>query len=293
MPSPSAMETSVMRPSAVISMTDPPSPHYKKSNNEAERILPRQRTGSIRVQSSERHPPPRLHLHDVERRHAEPRHRFLRERTGRLNLVNDFGPHGLSALRTYPFLLRYEDQRPEDGLLRAARARQRHDEVAIEQQGRSLERLEKRGRRARGPERDSDRRRIRLVRQAVLAPLESRRVEVVRLAVEDERRPRLDGQAVEKLQGLLRFEARDHRRDRRRRGDLSLGDVLAPEQRARIAEIEQAVIRLGHRALVARARGRAEDLDDAADLLDRAVDPRLPHFPALAVDPQARLAVVE
>src|SRR5688572_7246875 len=143
MPSPSAIETSVMRPSAVISMTDPPPPHYKKSYIEADRILPRQRCGSIPVQPRERQPPPRLHLHDVERRNAQAGHRLLRERIRRLNLVNDFGPHGLSALRTRPLLLRDEDQRAKDGLCRAARARQRHQQVAIEEKARPFERLEK------------------------------------------------------------------------------------------------------------------------------------------------------
>src|SRR5690349_12847765 len=105
MPSPSAMETSLVRPSVVISMTDPPPPHYEKSNIGAERILPRERLRPIRFQSRERDSLPRLHFHDVEGRHAEPAHRLLRERAARLDLVHDLGPHDLAARRAHPFLL--------------------------------------------------------------------------------------------------------------------------------------------------------------------------------------------
>ena len=65
------------------------------------------------------------------------------------------------------------------------------------------------------------------------------------------------------------------------------------KQRAAIAEIQELVVALGHRAFVARRVGRDEDLDDPLDLLDARVDPGRAGLPALPVDPEPGLAVVQ
>ena len=107
------------------------------------------------------------------------------------------------------------------------------------------------------------------------------------------RGPGRDRQAVDQLEGLLHLERRHHRGDRRRRGHLALEDLVAAEQRAAIAEVQELVVARGHRALVAGRVGRDEDLDDPLDFLDARVDPGRAHLPALAVDPEPGLAVVE
>ena len=88
-------------------------------------------------------------------------------------------------------------------------------------------------------------------------------------------------------------QRRHHRGDRRRRRHLALEDLVAAEQRAAIAEVQELIVALGHRAFVAGRVGRHEDLDDPLNLLDPRVDPGRADLPALAVDPEPGLAVVE
>ena len=98
---------------------------------------------------------------------------------------------------------------------------------------------------------------------------------------------------VQQLERLLHLERRHHRGDRRRRRDLPRRDVLATQQRAAIAQVQELIIALGHGAFVAGRVGRDEDLDHALDLLDARVDPGRADLPALAVDPEPGLAVIQ
>ena len=94
------------------------------------------------------------------------------------------------------------------------------------------------------PQRQLDRLGIRLVAQAVVAKRQPRRIELVRDAVEDQRRARRDRQAVQQLEGLLNLERRHHRGDRRRRRHLAREDLVARQQRAAIAEVQELVVAL-------------------------------------------------
>ena len=76
-------------------------------------------------------------------------------------------------------------------------------------------------------------------------------------------------------------------------GTLPAEDLLARQERAAIAQVQELIVALGHRALVAGRVGRDEDLDDPLDLLDARVDPGRADLPALPVDPEPGLAVVQ
>src|SRR5262249_41242597 len=67
----------------------------------------------------------------------------------------------------------------------------------------------------------------------------------------------------------------------------------APQERTAIAEIQELVVPLRHRAFIASRVGRYEDLDDSLDLLDTCVDPGGTDLPTLTVDPKPGLSVVQ
>ncbi len=68
---------------------------------------------------------------------------------------------------------------------------------------------------------------------------------------------------------------------------------LRRQQRAAIAPVQELIVSLGHRTFVARGIGGHEDLDNPLDLLNARVDPRRAGLPALTVDPEPGLAVVQ
>ena len=137
------------------------------------------------------------------------------------------------------------------------------------------------------------RRGIRLVTHAVVAALEPGPVELIADAVVDQRFAGGDRQAVEQFQRLLGLQPADHGRDRRRRRHLAGLQIFLPQQRTAVAQVDQAVVVFRHRAFVAGAVGRHKHLHDAVDFLNAAVDPRRAHFPATAVHPPARFAIVQ
>ena len=143
------------------------------------------------------------------------------------------------------------------------------------------------------PERELDRGWVRLVAQAVGSERQLGGVELVCDTVVDVSRPGGHRHAVQQLERFLNLERRHHGSDGRGGRHLSRKNLVAREKRAAISSIEELIIALGHCALVACRIRRHENLDDALNFLDARVDPRRARFPALAVDPEPGLAIVE
>ena len=234
-------------------------------------------------------------------RDAHARQRQVRQRRSLLDGADDLRPRRLPAVRADR--LGRADLRPRPDRRRPTSRRRgqstRRHHVALQgQRQRALDRPprpRRTGRRrvASWPSRRSGRLGVGLVAQAVVAAGEPGRVELVRHPVEDQGRARRDGHPVEHLEGLLDLQRPHHRGDRRRGRDLAFEDLVAAEQGAAVPEVQELVVPRRHRAFVAGRVGRDEDLDDPLDLLDARVDPGRADLPALAVDPEPGLAVVE
>ena len=91
--------------------------------------------------------------------------------------------------------------------------------------------------------------------QAVLPERQPRGVKLVADAVVDQGRAGRDRHVVQQLERLLHLEGRHHRRDRGRGGHLARQDLVTLQERATVAEVQQLVITLGHRAFVTRRVG--------------------------------------
>ena len=90
---------------------------------------------------------------------------------------------------------------------------------------------------------------------------------------------------MDQLQRFLNLQPADNRCNRWSSGYLALLNVFLLKQRTAIPQRDQAIIVLGHRALVTGALGRHEDFRDSVDLLDTTVDPGRVGFPAHPIDP--------
>src|SRR5579859_2959724 len=173
-----------------------------------------------------------FHFHDIIRRHAEFPERPQGQRAPPLDHMDDVGRHRSAAGLAGPLPPGNEREGTKDLRLRAAgRTGDPDQEIAIQMEPPSLRRLEQAFRRIPGAQRQGDRLAVGLVTEAGLLPLISGRVEIVRLSVPDHGGPGADRHPVEQLEGLLGLEPRDHRRDRRSRRNLALGDVLPPQER--------------------------------------------------------------
>ena len=218
-----------------------------------------------------------------------------------LDGVYDLRPREFAALRTGGPSHADQRQRLQDPLLdTAALARQRNHEVTIQQQlqiavAKVRSDLGKQVRRRvpAGLQREFDRRRIRFVAQAILAPLKPCPVGLADDPVEHKRFSTGNRQHVNQLQRLLRLQGADQRGDRRYRRHTSSRQVLLPQERTTVSQVDQAIVVLGHPTFVARAVRRREHLDHAVQLLNAAVHPGCRHFPTRAIDPQPSFAVIE
>src|SRR6188474_3720942 len=129
--------------------------------------------------------------------------------------------------------------------------------------------------------------------QTIVAALEGGLIEIVGEAIPYQGLAFRYRQPVQQLQRLLYLQPADDAGDGRCGGHFARLPIVTGQVRATVTPIDQTIVVVSHSAFVAGAARRNENLDDAADFLNAAVDPRRANLPTATVQPQPGLAVVE